>query len=179
MDSVTNTQVEFLVPADVAPGTATIQMTSNGLTSASVSATVNSIAPSFFTIGTNAKNGDLYIAATHANGSLIGPAGLIAGTTTTPAVGGETIVLYGTGFGQTSPAAPNGQTLTAALMLPAPPTIVIDGVVAQVTFAGMVEPGVYQFNVVIPKNVATGQDVFVIALMGNGETQANAFIAMQ
>ncbi len=179
IDTVSNVQIEFLVPADVTPGTAQIQTTSNGLTSASVSATVNSIAPAFFTIGTNTKNGDVYIAATHANGSLIGPAGLITGTTTTPATAGETIVIYGTGFGQTSPAAPNGQVLTAALSLPVPPTIVIDGVVAKVTFAGMIEAGVYQFNVVIPTNVATGQDVFVVGLLGNGETQANGFIAMQ
>ncbi len=120
VDAVSNVQVEFLVPADVTLGTAQIQTTSNGLTSAAVSATVNSIAPAFFTIGTNSKNGDIYIAATHANGSLIGPAGLITGTTTTPATGGETIALYATGFGQTSPAAPNGQALTAALPLPVP-----------------------------------------------------------
>jgi uncharacterized protein (TIGR03437 family) len=104
---------------------------------------------------------------------------LITGTTTTPATAGETIAIYGTGFGQTSPAAPNGQVLSSALPLPVPPTIVIDGEVASVTFAGMVEPGVYQFNVVIPANVSTSQDVFVIGLLGNGETQANAFITMQ
>jgi uncharacterized protein (TIGR03437 family) len=179
VDAVSNTQIEFLVPADVTLGTAQIQTTNNGLTSASVSATVNSIAPSFFTIGTNSKNGDVYIAATHANGAFIGPAGLITGTTTTPATAGETIAIYGTGFGQTSPAAPNGQVLSSALPLPVPPTIVIDGEVASVTFAGMVEPGVYQFNVVIPANVSTSQDVFVIGLLGNGETQANAFITMQ
>ena len=97
----------------------------------------------------------------------------------TPATGGETIVIYGTGFGPTSPAAPNGQQLTAPLTLPVPPTIVIDGVVAKVSYAGMIEAGVYQFNVVIPSNVASGQDVLVVGLLGNGETQANGFIAMQ
>jgi uncharacterized protein (TIGR03437 family) len=98
----------------------------------------------------------VYIAATHADGSLLGPAGLIKTATTTPAAPRETIVLYGTGFGQTA----------------ATPTIVIDGIAANVAFAGMSGPGLYQFNVVVPTTVSTG-DVLVAALMGNGETQSN------
>jgi uncharacterized protein (TIGR03118 family) len=158
---VSNVQINFLVPSDATLGTAQIEVTNNGLTSAAVAATVAPNAPSFFTIGTNATTGNNYIAATHANGSLIGPAGLIKTATTTPATPGETIVLYGTGFGQTS----------------ATPTIVIDGIVANVAFAGMTGPGLYQFNVVVPLTVSTG-DVLVVALMGNGETQSNAFITI-
>jgi uncharacterized protein (TIGR03118 family) len=162
---VSNSQINFLVPADVQIGTAQIVTTNNGLTSASVQATVSSMAPSFFTIGT--ANGSNFIAATHANGSLIGPAGLIAGATTTPASPGETIVLYGTGFGPTL----TQNTLSVT------PTIVIDGIAANVTFAGVAGPGLDQFNVVVPSTAAAG-NVLVVGLTGNTETQPNAFIAV-
>jgi uncharacterized protein (TIGR03437 family) len=61
--------------------------------------------------------------------------------------------------------------------VPAQPTIVIDGIVAQVLYAAVVGPGVYQFNVVVPKGAAVGDDL-VVALLGNGETQANAYLTV-
>jgi uncharacterized protein (TIGR03118 family) len=177
VDFVSNTQINFLVPADIQPGPAQIKTTNNGLTSAAVSVPADLIAPAFFTIGTNATTGNVYVAATHANGSLIGPAGLITGATTTPASPGETIVIYGTGFGQTSPPIPNGTVISSALPLPTPPTIVIDGTVANTTFAGLTGTGLYQFNVVVPLGAKAGDDL-VVALLGNGETQENAFITI-
>jgi hypothetical protein len=44
-------------------------------------------------------------------------------------------------------------------VLAATPTIVIDGIAAEVSFAGLVGPGLYQFNVVVPSTVTLGQDV--------------------
>ena len=174
---VSNTQVNFLVPSDISPGTAKIVITDNGLTSATVTATVAFLAPSFFTLSPAATNGDLYIAATHISGQVVAPAGLLGATVTTaPAAAGETIVLYGTGFGQTSPAIPNGQVNPLPLALPVDPTIVIDGYVANVTFAGVVSPGLYQFNVQVPAAVTHGQDALVVALLGDSVSQANAFI---
>ncbi|MGA2591262.1 MAG: TIGR03118 family protein [Bryobacteraceae bacterium] len=174
---VSNTQINFLMPADIDPGPVQIQTTNNGLTGAAVSATAQAVAPSFFTIGTNTTNGHIYIAATHANGSLIGPTGLISGVTTTGAAPGETIVLYGTGFGATNPATPNGQTIPVALPLPAPPTVVIGSVEAEVTFAGLVGPGLYQINVKVPPSLTAG-DQIAIAFLGAGETQLNTFITV-
>jgi uncharacterized protein (TIGR03437 family) len=171
---VSNTQINFLVPADVQPGTAQIVVTNNGLTSATMSAPVNLVAPEFFSVG--AKNGIAYVFAAHGDFSLIGPSGLLTGTATTPAKQGEEIVIVGTGFGQTSPAIPNGQ-VPAPLIVPIPPTIVIDGIVANVVYSALIGPGVYQFNVVVPKGASVGDDL-VVALLGNGETQANAFLTV-
>ncbi len=176
---VSSTQINFLTPADIVPGTpAKIQVTNNGLASAVVSVPVVSLAPAFFVIGTNSTSGNNYIAATHADGTLIGPAGLLKGATTTPAKPGETIVLYATGFGQTNPVIPNAQAITAPLPLPVLPTIVIDGLPAQVTFAGLTGTGVYQINVVVPQGVMTNSDLLVAGLLGNGETQPNAYITV-
>jgi uncharacterized protein (TIGR03118 family) len=164
---VSNTQVNFLVPSTVSPATARIQTTSNGLTSATVSVDVDLLAPALFTLATNATNGNIYVAAEHADGTLIGPATTI--TTATPAEPGETIVLYATGFG---PAGASGEAIEVT------PTIVIDGIAADVTYAGLVGPGLYQFNLVVPAGVTLGQDVLVVGLSGNFGTQPNAYLTI-
>jgi uncharacterized protein (TIGR03437 family) len=107
------------------------------------------------------------VAAEHADGTLIGPSATIK--TATPAEPGETIMLFATGFGLT--AAPD-ETLSVT------PTIAIDGINAEVSFAGIVGPGLYQFNVVVPVNVTLGQDVLVVGLSSNYETQSNAFLTI-
>ncbi len=163
---VSNTQVNFLVPATIATGVAQIQTTNNGLTSGPVTVNVNLLAPAFFTEGTNATTGNAYIAAEHAGGTLVGPATI---ANATPAEPGETIALFATGF---------GSTLTSGEALAVTPSIAIDGIVADVTFAGLVGPGLYQINVQVPLNVRLGQDVLVVGLSGNFETQPNAFLTI-
>lgn len=172
---VSNTQINFLVPGDIPAGTAKIQTTNNGLASATASAPVALLAPAFFITATNATSGNDYVTATHANGSLVGPSATIKGAT--PAAPGETITVYGTGFGETSPPYANGQVVSTVLALPTTPTFVIDGFVAQVSFAGLVGPGVYSFSVVVPEAAQSADDL-IVALLGDGETQANAFITV-
>jgi uncharacterized protein (TIGR03437 family) len=170
VSSVSNQQITFLVPADTALGQAQIIVTSNGLTSATATANVVPMAPAFFTYGTVATTGHSYVTATHANFTAAAPANFISTTvTSTPATPGETLLLYGTGFGATTP----GQAT-----LPTLPVIVIDGYVATVTYAGMIGPGLYQINATVPASVGRGQDALVVGLIGNGETQANAYIAI-
>jgi uncharacterized protein (TIGR03118 family) len=164
---VSNTQLNFLVPSTLSPGAAQIQTVNNGLTSAAVAVNVHPLAPAFFTLGTNATSGNVYIAAQHADGTLIGPQSTI--NTATPAEPGETIVIYATGFG---PPAASGEVLAVT------PTITMDGIDAEVLFAGLVGPGLYQFNVVVPPAAALGQDVLVVGLLGNFETQPNAFLTI-
>jgi uncharacterized protein (TIGR03118 family) len=151
-----NTQINFLVPADVQLGPAQVVVTDNGLTSAIFSTTVVPSAPGFFILGT--ANGNSYIAAEHSDGSLIGPASLVKGATTTGAKAGETIQLFGTGFGSK-------------------PSVVIEGIPATVTFGGQISPGLYQINVVVPAGLAAG-DASVVAFVGNAESQPGAFISI-
>ena len=54
----------------------------------------------------------------------------------------------------------------------------IDGLDAPVSFAGLVGPGLYLFNVAVPSRVTLGQDVLVVGLSGDFETQPNAFITI-
>jgi uncharacterized protein (TIGR03118 family) len=173
IEYVSPTQINFLVPADISPGAAQIQLANNGLTSATESAEILAVAPSFFLFA-----GTKYIAATHSdNVSLVGPPNLITGATTTPVQPGDTVVLYGNGFGVTNPPAPNGQLINAALSLATLPTITIGGVAAKVVFGGLTEAGLYQFNVVVPAGLPAG-DAAVFAETGNSLSQANAFITI-
>lgn len=169
---VSPSQVNFLTPTDIAPGPAQIQITNNGQVSAEVAVTSLSAAPGFFWL-----TGNKYILATHANGALIGPTTLISGATT-PAAAGETIVLWAAGFGDTSPAAPNGSTLTSSLPLVTPPTISIGGASAVVKFSGLVSSGLYQINVVVPTGLPSG-DAAIVATASGQQSQANAFISVQ
>ena len=164
-------QVDFLIPADAAVGTAQIQVNNNGQISGTVSVKMLQAAPAFFWF-----TGNKYIASTHADGALTGPATLIAGATT-PVTPGETVVLYGNGFGATSPAAPNGATFVAPLSLAVLPTVAIGGVPATVTYGGLIEPGVYQINVVIPTTLPAG-DSAVVATVGGQQSQGNAFLSV-
>jgi uncharacterized protein (TIGR03437 family) len=143
----------------------------NDQISAAATVTLLPAAPAFFWF-----TGNKYIAATHADGALAGPTTLIAGATT-PAMPGETIVLYGTGFGVTSPAAPNNATFPAPLPLTTLPTVTIGGVSAFVTYGGLIEPGVFQINVVVPVTLPAG-DAAVVATVGTQQSQANAFLSV-
>ena len=125
---VSNTQVNFLVPASVSIGTAQIQTTNNGLTSGTVVVNVDPLAPAFFTLGASAASGNVYIAAEHVDGTLIGPAATIK--TATPVEPGETIMLFATGFRTHATCFRRGAYAVA-------PAIVIDGIRGlNVTFCG-------------------------------------------
>ncbi len=181
---ISPTQLNFLMPANLSAGTVQITSANNGLNSTAVSATVVAAAPAFFTIGAvDATTGNSYIAAEHANGSIAGPASLVAGVTTTPYNAGETMVLYGTGFGATTTLPPAGQLLTAAIPLASTPTATVGGQPATVSFAGLVGPGLYQINVVLPAGTATGAtgataEVPVVITTGGVQSQAKAVVAV-
>lgn len=167
-------QLNVLVPVDNTIGPVQIQTTSNGLTSATSTATMQAVAPAFFMF-----NSDKYVAATHTDGRLlVGPTNLFTPSASTPAKSGEVVVLYGTGFGPTTPAIPDGQTVTTPGILMTPPVIRIGGVNAQVMFAGQTAPGLYQFNVKIPDGTSDG-DNHVTADMGGQQSQSKAVIAIQ
>jgi uncharacterized protein (TIGR03437 family) len=168
---ISPTQVNVLTPPDAITAPAQVALTYNGLT-ATYTASAQPTSPSFFVFDTA---GD--IAATHADGSFIGPATLYPGQTT-PAKPGETIVLYANGFGPTTVPVVSGSTTQSGTLSP-PPTIRIGGVAAAVTFAGLsASPGEYQFNVVVPPSTADGNQPITATLNGVA-TQGNAMIAVQ
>ena len=158
-------QLNILTPPDAMPSGLDVVVTNNGVVSAAYVAQTQPVSPSFFVF-----NGGPYLAAVHGLGGLIGPPNLIPGATTTPAKPGEIILLFGNGFGPTNAILVPGSKKQSGT-LPALPVVTIAGRFAQVDFAGLVSPGEYQFNVVVPPNTPDG-DQMVTADYNGSQTQA-------
>ena len=85
--------------------------------------------------------------------------------------------MYANGFGPTSDAVVSGSA-TQSGMLPALPVVTIGGKNADVAFAGLISPGLYQFNVTVPPDVPNG-DAPIVATFGGGMTQAGVLLTVQ
>jgi uncharacterized protein (TIGR03437 family) len=168
---ISPTQVNILTPPNAISGSVPVQVSDNGVISANFMVQAQAESPSFFVFG-----GGPYIAATHANGSYLGPTSLYPGLTT-PAQPGETIVMYANGFGSTSTPVVSGSETQSGTLSPMP-VITIGGVAARVTFAGLVYPGEFQFNVVVPPSLANG-DQPTMAMYNGLTTQAGTLITVQ
>jgi uncharacterized protein (TIGR03118 family) len=157
-------QINLVTAAELpTSGTVTVAVSNNSLTSATLNVSAQILAPALFLNGT-------YAAALHANNTVVGPATLVPNNST-PAVPGETIVLFGTGFGVTTPAAVSGAVVSAAAPLLLTPAILFDNVPGQVVSASLIATGVYQFNVVVPSGLPNG-DVPVVASTGGYSSPA-------
>jgi uncharacterized protein (TIGR03437 family) len=167
---VSPSQIDLIPAADTAAGPVPVIVTNNGLTSAATTVTMAQFAPGFFISKGN------YIAATHADGTLVGPTTLFAGNST-PAKSGETIVLYATGLGLVSPAL-EGVVVTASAPTATTPVVTVGGVPATVTFSGLTFAGLYQINIVVPAGTAAGDNPVSLTI-GGAKTQATALIAAQ
>src|SRR5580704_2679547 len=167
---ISPTQVNILTPPSPISGSVPVQVSDNGVISAKFMVQAQGESPSFFVFG-----GGPYIAAIHANGSYLGPTSLYPGLTT-PAQPGETIVLYANVFGSTSIPVVSGSETQSGTLSPTP-GITIGGVAAKVTFAGLVYPGEFQFNVVVPSSLANG-DQPTMATYNGVTTQAGTLITV-
>jgi len=150
---ISPTQLNILTPPDALPASVPVQVTVRGVASNVINAQAQPISPAFFTFdGVN-------VTGTHLDGSLLGPTTLYPGLST-PARPGETVILYGNGFGPTSVTVVLG-SVSQSGTLPTMPIIGVQGssAPAQVTFAGLVAPGLFQFNVVAPPTALDGNDL--------------------
>ena len=174
---VSPTQINVLAPDETATGLLSVQVNAPAGNSNSALALEQTAAPAFFEFRANTA---VYVVGTHADGSLLAGAPLVQqGTVGTPAKPGETIVLYGTGFGATQPP------ISAIAMVPSPLPLAgaqdlrvrIAGLDCVVAFAGLISPGLYQFNVVVPQ-VADG-DQSVVAELRGLQTRADLLLTVQ
>ncbi len=167
---ISPTQINILTPPDALSGPVAIVVTNNGTATASFTANAQALSPSFFVF-----SGGPYIAATHVNGTYIGPATLYPGLTT-PAQPGEVVVIYANGFGPTSTPVVSGSETQSGSLSPQP-VIKIGGTNANVQFAGLVAPGQYQFNVAVPPNLPDG-DQPLTATYNNQSTQPGTLLTI-
>lgn len=141
---VSDNQLNVLAPATGKIGPVQVVVINALGSSAPVTAQVARYSPALFVFTPR------YPAALNADGTYLGPSGLISGAVVRPAKAGDTIVLYGTGLGPTSPEVPVGSVFVGAASTVDPVLVTIGGIRATVRFAGLSAAGLYQINVVVP-----------------------------
>jgi len=176
------TQINALVPATKTLGNVTVVVSNAAGSSAPASVVLAAVSPGVFTFP---QNQGRYPAAIVLDGptsfEYLAPAGMLGSSAQSRAAkGGETIAIFGTGFGPTTtplnpeiaanvayPLAHTGGDIAAPLA-----KVTIGGQAAQLLFCGIVSPGVYQLNAVVPAGLTTGdQAVAVTLLSGSSVTQ--------
>jgi uncharacterized protein (TIGR03437 family) len=85
-------------------------------------------------------------------------------------------MIYANGFGPTSTPVVSGSLSQSGALSPTP-VINIVGIAATVAFAGLVSPGEFQFNVVVPSSLANG-DQPVSATFKGFTTQAGMLLTV-
>ena len=166
---ISSIQVNILTPPDPLAGPVEVRLT-NGSLSNAMNVQSGSLAPSLFVFD------GVHTIATHLNGTLVGPTSLYPGLST-PAKPNESIVMYANGLGTTSSPIVSG-SVTQSGTLPQLPVLKIGNLTATVSFAGLVSPGLYQLNVIVPPGVPDGDN----ALTGtyNGvPMQSGVILAVQ
>jgi uncharacterized protein (TIGR03437 family) len=147
-------QVNALVPANVAPGSASV-VVSNGASNIGpyaidVSATMPGLlAPESFRV-----NEQQHVVALLPDWTTyVLPAAAHLGVPSRPAKPGDEIILLGIGFGDVTPNALPGTVVSQPNQLATSIEIRIGGVVAELKYAGLAPGniGLYQFNVIVPE----------------------------
>jgi len=178
---VSPTQINLQVPDDANSGQVSVIVTTpTGIAASSV--TLGAQGPSFSLLGdgrhvageiATPSGGGAYGGGTY---DLVGPAGAFS-YNTRPVKAGETLVLFGVGFGPTTTAVPAGKAFAGSAPVSGKVAITIGGMAANVAYAGITEAGLYQFNVTVP--VAPSGDQPLQALVGGVTTPAGAVVTVQ
>jgi uncharacterized protein (TIGR03437 family) len=159
---ISPTQINVLVPP-LPLGAFPVVVTNNGAMGQSSAVTVSQYAPAFFTLGTQAI-------ATRQDYSYAVKNGTIPGLTTVPAKPGDVLILWGTGFGVTTPptlpgvVTPSDKTYSTST----PVTVTINNVPATVYGAALAPgfAGLYQVAIQVPTSLGNG-DWPIVATIGS------------
>jgi uncharacterized protein (TIGR03437 family) len=168
---VSANQVAGWVPYSVAGKTSTqVTVQFNGQTSEPLAVPVATADPGVFSAN---FSGSGPAAALNEDGSI--------NSSSAPAGADSTVILFGTGEGQTNPPGVTGQTVSApfpAFSLSVSATI--GGLAAKVSYAGPAPgqtEGFSQWNLVVPNGLAAGNQPVVLTV-GTFKSQANLTIAV-
>lgn len=165
------TQINVQLPPGFPMGASTLTVSAVGQAPVSASFTVVQDAPGIFQQSLNGQN---YAMATHIDGSMVTPAA--------PAQQGETLLLYGTGFGPTSTARLEGFALPASQVytLTDPLSLQVAGVAltpdAAVAQSGAVGLDVVEFHLTSAVPSGANANVYVTV---NGQSSNIVVLPVQ
>jgi uncharacterized protein (TIGR03437 family) len=163
--SLDATEIRAQLPFNVA-GTATLILRTPAASSNQLSVTIRPAAPSVFRSGVAGPQTGLATIIRATNGELVTPSN--------PIHPEDTIVIYATGLGRTSPPIEAGvaapwDPLAVAVM---EPQLALGGVTLPLWYAGLVPGlvGVYQINASVPAWVPAGMEVPLVISQGSYST---------
>jgi uncharacterized protein (TIGR03437 family) len=178
MEYVSPGQVNVLLPASLPTGILNVELTTpdGGSTS---SVLISAAAPGLFTYNASGRN---YATAIFGvgNGVVYAAApGAIPGVSSRPANSGDIVLLYATGLGATNPPWPDGTVFEGSYPVAGlnEVQVTIGGVQSQVFYAGMIEPGLFQIDIAIPGELASG-DQPVLVIVNGTASQASVFLTI-
>jgi uncharacterized protein (TIGR03437 family) len=180
---VSPTQVNVQVPANApTSGTASVVVTTNGRSSTAMTLAMKPVAAGLLAPATFKIDDKQYLAAIHASNGKFVSNGRVEGVAAAPAIPGETLTLYGTGFGPVTPSSLPyaGQVSQGLAELATPVKIFFGDTPARLDYAGLAPSavGLYQFNVVVPAGLTTG-DVPVRVVLGEQTLSQTLFVPVQ
>jgi uncharacterized protein (TIGR03437 family) len=175
-------QINLQAPSGTATGTVPLVITtSTGSVTSQV--TLSQFSPAFFLLdathvagiilrsnGKGAYGGGTY--------DIIGPTGTSLGYPTVAAKAGDSVALFGNGFGPTNPPVTAGAPYSGAAPTTSLVTLRLNNVSVTPSFAGLSGAGLYQFNLTIPAGLGTG-DVPLQAVVAGVQTPAGVVISVQ
>jgi uncharacterized protein (TIGR03437 family) len=171
VEFISGGQLDVQVPSDIATGPQRLVVTTGLGSSVPYVLAVSPLEPGLYVPSFTNVGGTQYVWAMLPDGSIALPSGSVPGVVSRPAKPGETMVMFGVGFGPVTPSIPAGQTVQANNQLAEPFNFLFGGVPASLPlpYAGLAPGavGLYQFNVVVP-NVANGNAIPLTFTLGNG-----------
>jgi uncharacterized protein (TIGR03437 family) len=179
---VSPTQINLQVPNDSTTGPVPVVVTTpSGV--ATSTATLTHFVPAFFLLdskhvagiilrfdGSGSDGGGTY--------DILGPTGTSLGYRTVAAKAGDSVALFGTGFGPTNPVVLAGKAFSGAAATVNAVTLRINNVSVTPGFAGLSGAGVYQLNLTVPPGLGTG-DVPLQAAVDGIQTPSGVVISLQ
>ena len=163
-------QINFVVPSNLKAGPATVQLARDGLSGPEVDVTLVDSAPGFFQLDA------VTVVAAFPDGSVV--------TKEKPAQGGQVIVLYAGGMGQTNPKTDYGvvPTIPAVISRIADLEVSLDGIPVDrllIFYAGITPgfAGLYQVNLILPANAPPDPEIRV--RIGNQSSPAGIHVPIR
>jgi len=173
--------VDFVVPFEVQPGPGTVTLTYNGVSSNTVSTTIAARAPKllYFPLAESGQTFYYGIIVNSSDGSF--PVPTTAGLLSHPAKPGDTLTIYGLGFGLTNQSVADGAASPSSPLAVTPvPSVILGGGFAgtatdgTVLFSGLTpgSVGLYQINLTLPADSPIGNAIALEIQLTDPSTNA-------
>jgi uncharacterized protein (TIGR03437 family) len=175
IEYVSPNQINLVAP-NIGAGATEVKVTNSLGASLAFSSTSATFGPAFFLWPGG------YAVATYADFTLAVKNGTFAGVTTAAAKPGDVLILWGTGFGPTSPSAPVGKVVpaNATYSTKDPVTVTVGGTSAKV-YGAALAPGfaaLYQVAIQVPTTLANG-DYPVVATVGGVSSPSTTLLTVE